>query len=436
MTSITTRAGKGTPLTHTEVDDNFTNLNADKLEASNNLSDVSSASAARTNLGLGTAATTASTDYATAAQGSLADSAIQPSDLATVATTGAYSDLSGLPALGTAAATDATAYATAAQGALADSAVQPNDSPTFAGVDVTGTITSDGLTVDTNTLHVDAANNRVGIGTASPRANLNVYHPSATDDFNFLVTTFRPNIVLEDISGAASDWQFFSDSGDLQFRYGDASTNTKLANEAMRIDDSGNVGIGKTNPATALDVNGTVTADAATLSGRLTLPTATYHYSSDGKPRLYYYDNGDTLFRTADDFLFRNNANTTVAQISETGAINTLSTVTATSFIGDGSALTNLPTGGLGVDQTPQTVSRSYAGTSYQNTTGKPIFVSAHDGSRNNSRMEVSSNNSTWITTAGGDSASRSTRSAVVPNGWYYRYGAVSSTASFWTEVR
>lgn len=80
MTSITTRAGKGTPLTHTEVDDNFTNLNADKLEASNNLSDVSSASAARTNLGLGTAATTASTDYATAAQGSLADSAVQTGD--------------------------------------------------------------------------------------------------------------------------------------------------------------------------------------------------------------------------------------------------------------------------------------------------------------------------------------------------------------------
>lgn len=80
MTSITTRSGKGTPLTHTEVDDNFTNLNADKLEASNNLSDVSSASAARTNLGLGTAATTASTDYATAAQGSLADSAVQTGD--------------------------------------------------------------------------------------------------------------------------------------------------------------------------------------------------------------------------------------------------------------------------------------------------------------------------------------------------------------------
>ena len=47
------------------------------LVAANNLSDVASVSAARTNLGLGTAATTASTDYATSAQGALADSALQ-----------------------------------------------------------------------------------------------------------------------------------------------------------------------------------------------------------------------------------------------------------------------------------------------------------------------------------------------------------------------
>ena len=45
------------------------------------LVDDADASAARTTLGLGTAATTASTDYATASQGALADTAIQPSGI-------------------------------------------------------------------------------------------------------------------------------------------------------------------------------------------------------------------------------------------------------------------------------------------------------------------------------------------------------------------
>jgi len=72
----------------------------------NNLSDVADTTASRTNLGLGTAATTASSAYATAAQGTLADTATQPADL------------------GTAAATAATDYATAAQGVKADASVQ------------------------------------------------------------------------------------------------------------------------------------------------------------------------------------------------------------------------------------------------------------------------------------------------------------------------
>ena len=67
---------------------------------------------------------------ATAAQGALADTAIQAADLATVATTGAYSDLTGTPTLGTAAAANTGDFATAAQGALADTALQVGDSPT------------------------------------------------------------------------------------------------------------------------------------------------------------------------------------------------------------------------------------------------------------------------------------------------------------------
>ena len=104
---------------------------------------------------LGTAATTASTDYATAAQGALADSATQPGDLATVATSGAYSDLSGTPTLGTAASTASSAYATAAQGALAASATQPadnistltNDAGYTTNVgDITGVTAGSGIT--------------------------------------------------------------------------------------------------------------------------------------------------------------------------------------------------------------------------------------------------------------------------------------------------
>ncbi|MDB9844224.1 hypothetical protein OAC48_07095 [Porticoccaceae bacterium] len=95
----------------------------------------------------------------------------------------------------------------------------------------------------------------------------------------------------------------------------------------------------------AVQPNDSPTFGDITATGTLTLPTAQYHYSSDGKARLYYYDNGDTLFRTADDFQFRNNSNATVAQIQDTGAISTISTMTATSFIGDGSALTGISSG-------------------------------------------------------------------------------------------
>ncbi|MBB3980104.1 hypothetical protein GGQ64_005351 [Rhizobium azooxidifex] len=77
-----------------------------------NLADSVDAAAARSVLELGTAATQASSAFATAAQGATADTAVQPGDL------------------GTAAYEDTTAFATAAQGATADTAVQPSASLT------------------------------------------------------------------------------------------------------------------------------------------------------------------------------------------------------------------------------------------------------------------------------------------------------------------
>lgn len=110
------------------------------LLSANNLSDLGNASSARTNLGLGTAATTASTDYATAAQGTKADTAHGWGDHSTAgyAASSHTHTLSQITDAGTAAASATTDFATAAQGTLADSAVQPNDSPTFAGLTTTG----------------------------------------------------------------------------------------------------------------------------------------------------------------------------------------------------------------------------------------------------------------------------------------------------------
>jgi hypothetical protein len=50
MSTVTLRGVKGAPLTNTELDDNFSNINSDKMEKSSNLSDVQSVSTARTNL--------------------------------------------------------------------------------------------------------------------------------------------------------------------------------------------------------------------------------------------------------------------------------------------------------------------------------------------------------------------------------------------------
>lgn len=50
MSTITLRSVKGTPLTNTEVDNNFDNLNTDKMEKSSNLNDLADKPTARTNL--------------------------------------------------------------------------------------------------------------------------------------------------------------------------------------------------------------------------------------------------------------------------------------------------------------------------------------------------------------------------------------------------
>ena len=115
----------------------YTTLNAaitNKLDASavstfgGTLIDDADAAAARTTLGLGTAASTNSSDYATAAQGALADSALQSeTSHADVLVDGDFASagLMTSDGVGGYSITAPSTYATAAQGTKADSAVQP-----------------------------------------------------------------------------------------------------------------------------------------------------------------------------------------------------------------------------------------------------------------------------------------------------------------------
>jgi len=106
------------------------------------------------------------------------------------------------------------------------------------GVNVTGD-----LTVDTSTLVVDAANNRVGVGEASPDTTLHI-NSGATN------TVMR----VESTDGTA-DISFLdgnTTTGDNSIRIGCATDDLRFTTnttERMRIDSSGRVGIGRTPTA-------------------------------------------------------------------------------------------------------------------------------------------------------------------------------------------
>ena len=82
--------------------------------------------------------------------------------------------------------------------------VPPDGSVTSAKLDTNIAVTGD-LTVDTNTLHVDSTNNRVGIGTTSPDRSLHI-------------AGSEPSVVLEN-TGQGTDlktWRLYSNSSSLQ----------------------------------------------------------------------------------------------------------------------------------------------------------------------------------------------------------------------------
>ena len=93
----------------------------------------------------------------------------------------------------------------------------------------------------------------------------------------------------------------------------------------------------------------------------------------------------------------------------------------------------------IGVGQTWQNVLGSRAiGTSYQNTTGKPIFVSVsgYGTSGGVPMAQVSVDGSTWISVVWRSNTSVNTASFVVPDNSYYRIVNLSVVSGGWAELR
>ena len=122
---------------------------------------------------------------------------------------------------------------------LADDAITP------VKLDETGSYAMAGLTVDTNTLHVDSANNRVGFGTTSPARSVTIFED---DQPVFQITnntsgTANTRGLIQYIANGTTDAVFDnqgSGSGGM-FRFMQAGTERlRMATSAFVVNEGGN----------------------------------------------------------------------------------------------------------------------------------------------------------------------------------------------------
>jgi len=106
------------------------------------------------------------------------------------------------------------------QGKAVQTTVPTDGSVTSAKLDTNIAIDGD-LTVDTNTLVVDAANNRVGVGTASPSQTMHIQRASSGGS-----AVAGAALIVEGTDATGSDIQILGDASDYQqLLFGDADDN-------------------------------------------------------------------------------------------------------------------------------------------------------------------------------------------------------------------
>jgi hypothetical protein len=248
MSTIVTRAGKGSPLTHNEVDANFNNLNNDKYQSG------SSPSFAGTTLSSGNLTFSSTAQRIT---GDMSNATLSNRLAFQTSTTNGNTTISALP--------NGTAVGAACR--LHNSSDPANSSRVAMGVDSSITYLESAIngtgsylpmtfyTGGSERVRIDTTG-RVGIGLTNPTVSLQVANTSGN------VVVFSNTTAGERLHfytrNAASTSRVESQNSDLEVYTFDANA-LKLGTsntERMRIDTSGNVGIGTASPGAKLDVQG------------------------------------------------------------------------------------------------------------------------------------------------------------------------------------
>ena len=198
-------------------------------------------------------------------------------------------------------------------------------------VGVLATNTDGDVIFDTNTLFVDAVENKVGIGTITPVRQLHL-------------ASSVPSIRLEDtdVSGAYNDIVHLS-TGELSIRvdHGNVQSNSSLsflidADEKMRINTNGNVGVGTTSPLNKFVVaEGTgqhgVEIGPGTVSYIQAYDRATSDYgdlSIDAQTIRFATDNGTERMRITSTGVLQGTSDAEIATSPIRTHSNTISTST------------------------------------------------------------------------------------------------------------
>ena len=155
--------------------------------------------------------------------------------------------------------------------------ISTNANLSFSGTPLTLTVNSS-MNVDSNTLFVSASNNRVGIGTATPAASLEILSTSAqlqlsynstdnatfeVDDNGFLYitpsggkTVIKNDLIIRDDVSNDTVVQLYDSSDDgVISGYANNSITTTIHANGATFFNGGNVGIGTNTPNTLLEIS-------------------------------------------------------------------------------------------------------------------------------------------------------------------------------------